>query len=107
VDASGLPVLCGAVPAYDAPVAEALVEGGADPDRVLPDGTTPLWRAIEGGSAVFSAVLGKEPRLRLPEATRERMLAAWRRCLRSSRSGTGVEVIRTGHATFHGLGSSW
>ncbi|WP_394817725.1 HEAT repeat domain-containing protein [Streptomyces doebereineriae] len=76
VDADGLPVLCGAVTAYDAPVAEALVEGGADTDRVLPDGTTPLWRAIDGGSpAVFSAVLGKEPRLRLSQATRERMLA--------------------------------
>ncbi|MGI5376983.1 HEAT repeat domain-containing protein [Streptomyces sp. CA-251387] len=76
VDESGLPVLCGAVAAYDAPVAEALVEGGADPDRVLPDGTTPLERAIDGGSpAVFSAVLGKEPRLRLPEADRERLLA--------------------------------
>ena len=71
VDAGGLPVLCGA-----APVAKALVEGGADADRVLPDGTTPLWRAIDGGSpAVFSAVLGTEPRLRLSQATRERMLA--------------------------------
>ncbi|MFC9848647.1 HEAT repeat domain-containing protein [Streptomyces sp. NPDC060223] len=75
VDAGGLPVLCVAVAAYDEPVAEALVEGGADPDRVLPDGTTPLWRAIDGGSpAVFSAVLGKEPRLRLPGAARERLL---------------------------------
>ncbi|WP_328557956.1 ankyrin repeat domain-containing protein [Streptomyces sp. NBC_00358] len=76
VDAGGLPVLCGAVAACDAPVAEALVEGGADADQVLPDGTTPLWRAVDGGSpAVFSAVLGKEPRLRLPEAARERLLA--------------------------------
>ncbi|MDV9173131.1 HEAT repeat domain-containing protein [Streptomyces sp. W16] len=76
VDADGLPVLCGAVAVYDAPVAEALVEGGADPDRVLPDGTTPLWRAVDGGSpAVFSAVLGKEPRLRLSEAAREGLLA--------------------------------
>ncbi|MFD7880545.1 ankyrin repeat domain-containing protein [Streptomyces sp. NPDC059766] len=76
VDADGLPVLCGAVAACDAPVVEALVEGGADADRVLPDGTTPLWRAVDGGSpAVFSAVLGKEPRLRLSEAARERLLA--------------------------------
>lgn len=75
VDESGLPVLCGAVAAYDAPVAGALVEGGADPDRVLPDGTTPLERAVDGGSpAVFSAVLGAEPRLRLPEDARERLL---------------------------------
>jgi hypothetical protein len=64
------------VAACDAPVAEALVEGGADTDRVLPDGTTPLWRAVDGGSpAVFSAVLGKEPRLRLSKAARERLLA--------------------------------
>jgi len=79
VDANGLPVLCVAVTAYDEPVAEALVEGGADPDRVLPDGTTPLGRAIDGGSpALFSAVLGKEPRLRLAEAARERLLATAR-----------------------------
>ncbi|WP_245173244.1 HEAT repeat domain-containing protein [Streptomyces aureus] len=75
VDANGLPVLCAAVAAYDEPVAEALVEGGADPDHVLPDGTTPLWRAVDGGSpAIFSAVLGGEPRLRLSESARERLL---------------------------------
>lgn len=74
-DADALPVLCVAVAAYDQAVAEALVEGGADPDRVLPDGTTPLWRAVDGGSpAVFSAVLGKEPRLRMQEEARERLL---------------------------------
>ncbi|MGV9696976.1 ankyrin repeat domain-containing protein [Streptomyces sp. NPDC003470] len=71
----GLPVLCAAVAAYDAGVADALVEGGADPDRALPDGTTPLWRAVDGGSpAVVTAVLGREPRLRLPAETRERLL---------------------------------
>ncbi|GAQ75627.1 putative lyase [Streptomyces turgidiscabies] len=74
-DTDGLPVLCVAVAAYDHAVAEVLVEGGADPDRVLPDGTTPLWRAVDGGSpAVFTAVLGKEPRLRMPEEARERLL---------------------------------
>ncbi|MFK4066496.1 HEAT repeat domain-containing protein [Streptomyces sp. NPDC029674] len=76
VDESGLPALGLAVAAYDAAVAEALVEGGADPDRVLPDGTTPLWRAVDGGSyAVFSAVLGTEPRLRLPEVMRDQLVA--------------------------------
>ncbi|MEU9591151.1 ankyrin repeat domain-containing protein [Streptomyces sp. NPDC048219] len=71
----GLPVLCAAVGAYDSAVADALVDGGADPDRVLPDGTTPLWRAVDGGSpAVAAAVLGREPRLRLPAKTRERLL---------------------------------
>ncbi|MEU6223929.1 HEAT repeat domain-containing protein [Streptomyces sp. NPDC047042] len=74
-DAGCAPVLCVAVAAYDAAVAEVLVEGRADPDRVLPDGTTPLWRAVDGGSpAVFAAVLGKEPRLRMPEEGRERLL---------------------------------
>ncbi|MFD9903440.1 HEAT repeat domain-containing protein [Streptomyces sp. NPDC059063] len=72
----GLPVLCAAVAAYDKPVAEALVEGGAGPDRELPDGTTPLLRAVDLGSpAVVEAVLGAEPRLRLPQAARERLLA--------------------------------
>ncbi|MFI8346930.1 HEAT repeat domain-containing protein [Streptomyces sp. NPDC085596] len=75
VDVNGLPVLCVAVAAYDERVAEELTVGGADPDRVLPDSTTPLWQAVHGGSpAVFSAVLGPEPRLRLPEAERERLL---------------------------------
>ncbi|MET9354775.1 hypothetical protein ABZY14_17600 [Streptomyces sp. NPDC006617] len=75
----GLPVLCAAVAAFDAPVAEALMEGGADPDRELPDGSTPLWRALDGGSpAVFESVLGREPRLRLPEQERERLLAGAR-----------------------------
>ncbi|MFE9876893.1 HEAT repeat domain-containing protein [Streptomyces sp. NPDC005784] len=72
----GLPVLCLAVAAYDAGVAQALVEGGADPDRRLPDGTTPLVRAVDGGSpTVAEAVLGREPRLRLPEVEREQLLA--------------------------------
>ncbi|MEU0394176.1 HEAT repeat domain-containing protein [Streptomyces sp. NPDC006208] len=75
LDADGLPVLCTAVAAYDDPVAEALMDGGADPDRPLPDGTTPLLRAVDLGSpAIFSTVLGHEPRLRLPEAARERLL---------------------------------
>ncbi len=50
VDEHGQLVLCTAVAAYDAPVAQALVEGGADPDRPLPDGTTPLLRAVDLGS---------------------------------------------------------
>jgi hypothetical protein len=75
----GLPVLCAAVAAYDARVAGELVGGGADPDRELPDGSTPLWRALDGGSpAVFESVLGTEPRLRLPERERARLLAGAR-----------------------------
>ncbi|MFD4529761.1 HEAT repeat domain-containing protein [Streptomyces sp. NPDC058470] len=76
LDADGLPLLCVAVAAYDGPVAGALVVGGADPDRVLPDGSTPRWRAVDGGSpAVCLALLDDELRLRLPAATRERLLA--------------------------------
>ncbi|MEV5986113.1 HEAT repeat domain-containing protein [Streptomyces sp. NPDC052051] len=79
VGSDGLSMLCVAVAAYDESVAEALVEGGADPDRVLPDGTTPLSRAVDGGSpAVFSAVLGKDPGVRLDQAARERLLASAR-----------------------------
>ncbi|MFI9049132.1 HEAT repeat domain-containing protein [Streptomyces sp. NPDC053427] len=74
--ADGLPVLCAALAAYDEPVAEALMAGGANPDRPLPDGTTPLLRAVDLGSpAMVTAVLGNEPRLRLPPAARERLLA--------------------------------
>ncbi|MFD4347665.1 HEAT repeat domain-containing protein [Streptomyces coelicoflavus] len=72
----GLPVLCTAVTAFDAQVTETLMDGGADPDRELPDGSTPLLRALDGGSpAVFRSVLGNEPRLRLPERERARLLA--------------------------------
>ncbi|MEU7556469.1 HEAT repeat domain-containing protein [Streptomyces sp. NPDC044571] len=75
--------LCAAVAAYDFAAAGALVEGGADPDRILPDGTTPLLRAVEGGSpATVSALLWSrdlpDPALRLPRAERERLLATAR-----------------------------
>ncbi|NEB18511.1 HEAT repeat domain-containing protein [Streptomyces coelicoflavus] len=88
---TGLPVLCTAVAAFDAQVAEALMDGGADPDRGLPDGSTPLLRALDGGSpAVFQSVLGNDPRLRLPERERARLLARAR-----NRYETGaVEELR-------------
>jgi hypothetical protein len=53
----GLSVLCLAIDAYDEPVAEALVAAGADPLRALPDGTTPLLRAVDGGSDVMVAAV--------------------------------------------------
>ncbi|MGW6588831.1 HEAT repeat domain-containing protein [Streptomyces globisporus] len=88
----GLPVLCRAVAAYDDAVAGALVEGGADPDHGLPDGTTPLVRAVDGGSpAMVTAVLGREPRLRLAESRRAHLLA-----LARDRYEQGAEaVVRT------------
>lgn len=86
----GLPVLCLAVETYDAPVAEALVDAGADQDRVLPDGTTPLLRAIEGGSyAVFSAVRGRDPGLRLRGPAADRALATARSWYERCRPAAG------------------
>ncbi|MCJ0874180.1 HEAT repeat domain-containing protein [Streptomyces sp. AP-93] len=82
--------LCAAVAAYDHVAAGELVGAGADPDRVLPDGTTPLLRAVEGGSpAVVTALLGDDARPRLPEAERGRVLEAARRWYGA---GAGVEV---------------
>ncbi|ROQ96630.1 hypothetical protein EDE04_3093 [Streptomyces sp. 2132.2] len=70
-------LLCTAVDAFAYEVAEALVAGGADPDRELPDGTTPLLRAVEGGSpATVRALRGEVARL--SGAQRERLLAAAR-----------------------------
>ncbi|MFF7586480.1 HEAT repeat domain-containing protein [Kitasatospora purpeofusca] len=71
----GLPLLCAAVARFDHLTAGVLVDGGADQDFELPDGGTPLLRAVDTGSpALVSAVLGKEPRLRLPEASRRELL---------------------------------
>jgi hypothetical protein len=71
----GLPLLCAAVAGFDHETAAALTDGGADPDRELPDGTTPLLRAVDIGSpALVDATLGKDPRLRLAEADRQRLL---------------------------------
>ncbi|MEU7602416.1 HEAT repeat domain-containing protein [Streptomyces sp. NPDC040724] len=76
-DADGLPVLCAAVEAFAHEVAEALVEGGADPHRRLPDGTTPLLRAVEGGSPAMVSAVNRGV-LRLPQEQRERLLATAR-----------------------------
>ncbi|WP_329528739.1 HEAT repeat domain-containing protein [Streptomyces sp. NBC_01462] len=71
----GLPLLCTAVAGFDYETAGALTDGGADPDRVLPDGSTPLLRAVDLGSlALVQAVLGDDPKLRLTENTRKRLL---------------------------------
>ncbi|MGW2866993.1 ankyrin repeat domain-containing protein [Kitasatospora sp. NPDC001225] len=80
-DADGPPLLWVAVNGFDHEVAGVLVDHGADPDRPLPDGTTPLLRAVDlGSSALVGAVLGKDPALRLPADAREHLLAlarAW------------------------------
>ncbi|MFG2825270.1 HEAT repeat domain-containing protein [Kitasatospora sp. NPDC048365] len=71
----GLPLLCTAVAGLDHRTAEVLIDAGADQDRELPDGSTPLLRAVDTGSpTLVGTVLGNEPRLRLPEAARQRLL---------------------------------
>jgi hypothetical protein len=70
----GLPVLCLAVAAYDEPVAEALLRAGADPLRRLPDGSTPLLRAVDGGSHVLTCALTSH-RVPLPAPERAELLA--------------------------------
>lgn len=64
-----------AVAGFDHETAEALTDGGTDPDRELPDGTTQLLRTVDLGSyAVVSAVLGNDPQMRIPEPARRRLL---------------------------------
>ncbi|MFD5230303.1 ankyrin repeat domain-containing protein [Streptomyces qaidamensis] len=76
--AEGLPVLCLAVAAYDTSVAEALLEGGADPLRRLPDGSTPLTRAVDGGAHLLVHALATS-RIPLPAPARAELLARARR----------------------------
>ncbi|GHB72812.1 hypothetical protein GCM10010331_70950 [Streptomyces xanthochromogenes] len=72
----GLPLLCVAVAGFDDESAEALTEGGADADRELADGTTPLVRAVDSGSpALVDALIGDAPRRRLPEVVQHRLLS--------------------------------
>ncbi|WP_086563540.1 HEAT repeat domain-containing protein [Streptomyces africanus] len=90
----GVPVLCRAVAAYDEPVAEALLEAGADPLRRLPDGSTPLLRAVDGGSHHMVYALATH-RVPLPAPERAELLA---RARRWAEAGTEAELRRiTGH----------
>ncbi|MFI9358206.1 HEAT repeat domain-containing protein [Streptomyces lydicus] len=71
----GLPLLCVAVGGFDHATADALTDSGADSGVVLPDGTTPLLRAVDLGSpALIGALLGKDPRPRIAEAEQRRLL---------------------------------
>jgi hypothetical protein len=88
--AEGLPVLCLAVAAYDTPVAEALLGGGADPLRPLPDGSTPLTRAVDGGGHLLTYALSTS-RIPLPAPARAEMLA---RARRWSEAGAEAELRR-------------
>jgi hypothetical protein len=88
--ADGLPVLCLAVAAYDEPVAEALLQAGADPLRPLPDGSTPLLRAVDGGSHLMTYALATS-RIPLPAPARAELLA---RARRWSEAGAEAELRR-------------
>ncbi|MET9615417.1 HEAT repeat domain-containing protein [Kitasatospora indigofera] len=71
----GLPLLCTAVAGFDHLTAEVLVDGGADQDCELPDGSTPLLRAVDTGSpTLVNVVIGDAPRLRVPDALRQQLL---------------------------------
>ncbi|MGW0766551.1 hypothetical protein [Streptomyces sp. NPDC002676] len=86
VPGEDVPVLCLAVAAYDHKVAEALTEAGADALRPLPDGTTPLLRAIDGGDRdTVDEVL--PPAERMAEDARREALARARHW-----ADTGVEA---------------
>ncbi|MFJ4539451.1 ankyrin repeat domain-containing protein [Streptomyces tibetensis] len=88
--AEGLPVLCLAVAAYDTDVADALLQAGADPLRPLPDGSTPLTRAVDGGSHLLTHALatGRKP---LTPPARADMLA---RARRWAEAGAETELRR-------------
>lgn len=82
---TGLPLLCTAVAAYDEEVARALVDAGADPLMPLPDGSTPLLRAVDGGSVELVDEL-LDPR-RIPAPLRGELMARARHWAR-----TGAEA---------------
>ncbi|MEU0892898.1 HEAT repeat domain-containing protein [Streptomyces massasporeus] len=88
--AEGLPVLCLAVAAYDTDVADALLQAGADPQHPLPDGSTPLTRAVDGGSHLLTLALatGRKP---LTAPARADMMA---RARRWAEAGAEAELRR-------------
>ncbi|MDN0193770.1 HEAT repeat domain-containing protein [Streptomyces sp. S.PNR 29] len=91
----GVPLLCLAVAAYDEPLAEALLEAGADPLRRLPDGTTPLLRAVDSGSHVLTEALVRH-RTPLPAPERAELLT---RARHWTEAGAQAELRRrTGRA---------
>lgn len=82
--------LLDAVAAYDQPVAEALLEGGADPLHPLPDGGTPLLRAVDAGSVGMVTTLLPEP-VHLAPAVRDELSA---RARRWAEAGVEAELRR-------------
>ncbi|MEW1911332.1 ankyrin repeat domain-containing protein [Kitasatospora sp. NPDC085895] len=99
-DEQGTPALCLAISAFHSTIASYLVKGSADPDRQLPDGTTPLLRAIDSGSiGLVSSLLGDAALT--SEATRVELLARARQwhergpvAMLRERTGTSDAVER-------------
>ncbi|WP_179121659.1 ankyrin repeat domain-containing protein [Streptomyces avermitilis] len=80
VDEQGTPALCLAISAFNSTIASYLVEGGADPGRRLPDGSTPRLRAVDSvPSASSSACSVDRPSSARPPA---------RNCWHAPGSGT-------------------
>ncbi|MEU1467386.1 hypothetical protein ABZ434_04090 [Streptomyces sp. NPDC005761] len=77
-DADGVPALCLAVDAFDEAVAVALLDAGADPLRSLPDGGTPLLRAVASGNAELTAAMLTPASNRLTAEERTDLLACAR-----------------------------
>ncbi|RPE43258.1 HEAT repeat protein [Streptomyces sp. Ag109_O5-1] len=75
---AGVPLLCVAVAAYDEDVVDALIDAGADSLAVLPDGSTPVRRAVDGGSIEMVSALTRDP-VRFPEGVRHELLELARR----------------------------
>ncbi|GAA0317986.1 hypothetical protein GCM10010302_66310 [Streptomyces polychromogenes] len=99
-DEQGTPALCLGISAFNSTIASYLVKGGADTDRQLPDGTTPLLQGTDSGSIglVFS-LLGDAALT--SEATRAELLAHARRwhekgpvAMLRERTGTSDKVER-------------
>ncbi|MFI6965029.1 HEAT repeat domain-containing protein [Streptomyces sp. NPDC050255] len=70
--------LCLAVAAFDGRRAAALLDAGADPLRPLPDGSTPLLRAVISGNAGVTVALLRHAGDRLTEEQRAGLLACAR-----------------------------
>jgi hypothetical protein len=100
INERGTFALCLAISAFHSTIAGYLVGGGADPDRRLPDGTTPLLRAVDSGSIglVFSLL---SDAVLTSEATRVELLARARQwhetgpiAMLRQRTGASEEVER-------------
>ncbi|WP_371603091.1 HEAT repeat domain-containing protein [Streptomyces sp. NBC_01220] len=70
--------LCLAVAAFDGRRADALLDAGADPLRPLPDGSTPLLRAVASGNAGVTVALLRHAEGRLTKEERTALLACAR-----------------------------